>query len=57
MSSFGQVVISQNELNLLGSVEKWITLKPGSHIIVRIPDLSKALNSIAFHLQLGILTE
>ena len=26
MSSFGQVVISQNELKLLGSVEKWITL-------------------------------
>ena len=26
MSSFVQVVISQNELKLLGSVEKWITL-------------------------------
>ena len=25
-SSFVQVVISQNELKLLGSVEKWITL-------------------------------
>ena len=26
MSSFVQVVISENELKLLGSVEKWITL-------------------------------
>ena len=26
MSNFVQVVISQNELKLLGSVEKWITL-------------------------------
>ena len=27
MSSFVQVVISQNELKLLGSMEKWITLR------------------------------
>ena len=27
ISSFVQVVISQNEMKLLGSVEKWITLK------------------------------
>ena len=28
MSSFVQVVISQNEPTPLGSVEKWITLNP-----------------------------
>ena len=33
MSSFGQVVISQNELNLFGSVEKWITSKPGTKCV------------------------
>ena len=34
MSSFGQVVISQNEPKLLGSVETWITLKLQLHDIL-----------------------
>ena len=33
MSSFIQVVISQDELQLLGKVEKWITLKSKCHEI------------------------
>ena len=47
MSSFVQVVISQNELKLLCSVEKWITLKGKSEAIIDLNALNGS-RDIAF---------
>ena len=43
MPSFIKVVISQNELQLLGSVEKWITLASKTETFPRRAKVDKAM--------------